>query len=85
MNIYYADSSLCVSSDLPNQPVLLNESLNPPGLLNESPSQPVLLNESPSQPVLLNESPSQLLNEPMNLLQADVNFEAGNLFALQIL
>ena len=75
MNIYYADSSLCVSSDLPNQPVLLNESLNPPGLLNESPSQPVLLNESPSQ----------LLNEPMNLLQADVNFETGNLFALQIL
>ena len=55
MNIYYADSSLCVSSDLPNPPVLLNE------------------------------SPSQLLNEPMNLLQADVNFETGNLFALQIL
>ena len=63
MNIYYADSSLCVSSDLPNQPVLLNESLNPRGMLNES--------------------PSQLLNESMNLLQADVNFETGNLFALQ--
>ena len=75
MNIYYADSSLCVCSDLPNQPVLLNETLNPPGLLNKSSSQPVLLNESPSQ----------LLNEPMNLLQADVNFETGNLFALQIL
>ena len=58
-------SSLCVSSDLPNKPGLLNE--------------------SPSQSVLLNESPSQMLNEPMNLLQADVNFETGNLFALQIL